>query len=301
MATVDIKINNKTYSGVSSVNLPLADGSGYAPFNLDSSHIITKCSITYDLTDVTSSNTATSIASGSSFETTLSTSLDGRIVSGVVVTMGGTTLSGVYDSSTGVISITEVTDDISITATTAVDLRAPVFSITTPTVFDTTTSAIDTGLYILNEDRDWTICVDMITTTDASGGRIASTYGSITNLEQNLTIDLSSNARVKAWWCGSKREITTNVWVGQKAGNIMKAVLTHVAGTDTFSVKVYAKNINNSTDNIDTNFGPNSFSANTTNSLKVGHCSSGSYQINSLYVYYRVLDADEISAYIAHE
>jgi hypothetical protein len=299
MATVDIKINNKTYSGVSSVNLPLADGSGYAPFNLDSSHIITKCSITYDLTDVTSSNTATSIASGSSFETTLSTSLDGRIVSGVVVTMGGTTLSGVYDSSTGVISITEVTDDISITATTAVDLRAPVFSIATPTVIDTSSTYIDTGLSMLSEDRDWSICFDVETLANGTSGTLANISES-SNTNNGINSQLRTNNKTSLKWCNITVNLGSYVWLGEKSGNITKAVVTHVAGSGSLHGVAYAKNVANRVDNIDTTVDSGTFIANTRN-LTVCACSAGSYQVNSLYVYYRVLDADEISAYVAHE
>lgn len=290
MPTVDVKINNKTYNGVSVINFPLADGSGYAPFNLDSSHIVTKCTIAYNLTDVTSSNTASSIASGSAYTTTLSTSLTGRVVSGVVVTMGGETLSNVYDASTGVISISEVTGNIVITATTAQDMNAPVFALTEPTTFDGT-NTIETNLTPMDADRDITICADIEVVT-AVTGNVFSVAEMPVGSACFMYISQNNVGNIKFY--DKAISLGTNVWVGQTSGNKARYVLTHTAGTNTFSVKGYSKNIRNVVANVDAVSDAITLTANT-NKLKVG---LDGVKVNSAYVYYRVLSSSEIDAYI---
>lgn len=292
MPTVDVKINNKTYNGVSVINFPLADGSGYAPFNLDSSHIVTKCTIAYNLTDVTSSNTASSIASGSAYTTTLSTSLTGRVVSGVVVTMGGETLSNVYDASTGVISISEVTGNIVITATTAQDMNAPVFALTEPTTFDGT-NTIETNLTPLDADRDITICAD-IEVVSPTIGNVFSVAEAPVNSGNMCYVYISKNGTGGIRFHDKDISMGANVWVGEKTGNTAKYVMTHTAGTNTFSVKGYSKNIRNVVANVDAVSDAITLTANT-NKLKVG---LDGVKVNSAYVYYRVLSSSEIDAYI---
>jgi hypothetical protein len=290
MPTVDVKINNKTYNGVSVINFPLADGSGYAPFNLDSSHIVTKCSVTHNLTDVTSSNTVASIPSGSAYTTTLSTSLAGRVVSGVVVTMGGETLSNVYDASTGVISISEVTGNIVITATTAQDMNAPVFALTEPTTFDGT-NTIETNLTPLDADRDITICADIETVSPVTGYVFVVSEQPAGN-ECYMHISKSNFGGIK--FHDKSIGLGSNVWIGEKEGNTAKYVMTHAAGTNTFSVKGYAKNIKNVVSRVNTVSDAITLTTNT-NKLKVGH---DGVKVNSAYVYYRVLSSSEIDAYI---
>ena len=73
--------------------------------------------ITYALENVTSTEDATSIELLESYTTTLAAE-SGYTLKTVTVTMGGTYITAdVYDSTTGVISIEEVTDDVVITAT----------------------------------------------------------------------------------------------------------------------------------------------------------------------------------------
>ena len=84
------------------------------------------CSITYNLSNITSSNTNASMNTNATFRTTLSPA-DGTIMNTyslpgtITVTMGGTTLTAgtnyTYDSSTGDVEIPNVTGDIVITAT----------------------------------------------------------------------------------------------------------------------------------------------------------------------------------------
>ena len=73
--------------------------------------------ITYALENVTSTEDATSVELLESYTTTLAAE-SGYTLETVTVTMGGTYITAdVYDSTTGVISIEEVTDDVVITAT----------------------------------------------------------------------------------------------------------------------------------------------------------------------------------------
>ena len=74
-------------------------------------------SITNSLTHVTSSNAAVSVEDGAAYTATL-TAENGYTMGTVVVKMGGTDItSTAYTASSGVISIAEVTGDVTITAT----------------------------------------------------------------------------------------------------------------------------------------------------------------------------------------
>ena len=84
------------------------------------------CSITYNLSNITSSNTNANITTNSSYTTTLSPAngnllLRYSLPTSITVTMGGTTLTEgtnyTYDASTGEVSIPNVTGDLVIAAT----------------------------------------------------------------------------------------------------------------------------------------------------------------------------------------
>lgn len=75
--------------------------------------------VIYNLTAVSSSNSATSVQSGAAYTTTLAPD-SGKEMSSVVITMGGVDItSTAYDSSTGVVSIASVTGNVTITASAA--------------------------------------------------------------------------------------------------------------------------------------------------------------------------------------
>ena len=74
-------------------------------------------SIAYNLTNATSSNTGTIAVEGTSFSTTLSKATASMVWDSVKVTMGGADItSTAYNSSTGVVTIANVTGNIVITA-----------------------------------------------------------------------------------------------------------------------------------------------------------------------------------------
>lgn len=73
-------------------------------------------SVTQTLQNVSSSNAATTVADGSSYDTVI-TANDGYAISSVTVTMGGIDITATaWDAGTGTISISAVTGDIVITA-----------------------------------------------------------------------------------------------------------------------------------------------------------------------------------------
>jgi len=122
--SVNVKINGFTYSGINSVKLPLADGSGYAQFDYADSSAgggdsggteTTGFSVTNNLTNVTNSNSASTVEQGGSYSATL-TAAEGYVLESVTVTMGGVDItSTVYLD--GSINIATVSGDIVITAT----------------------------------------------------------------------------------------------------------------------------------------------------------------------------------------
>lgn len=76
-------------------------------------------SVTQTLQNVSSSNAATTVADGSSYDTVI-TANDGYAISSVTVTMGGIDITATaWDAGTGTISISAVTGDIVITASAA--------------------------------------------------------------------------------------------------------------------------------------------------------------------------------------
>lgn len=78
---------------------------------------VTRYTVTYSLTNVTSSNTASRIADGSSYTTTLTPST-GLTMENVIVTMGSTDITSTAYSN-GVVTIASVTGAVSITASAA--------------------------------------------------------------------------------------------------------------------------------------------------------------------------------------
>lgn len=83
--------------------------------------VVTMYSITNNLTNAETSNSAASIAGGASYSATI-TAEDGYTISAVTVTMGGTDItSTAWDADTGVITIAQVTGDVVIAATAISD------------------------------------------------------------------------------------------------------------------------------------------------------------------------------------
>ena len=130
-----------------------------------SSVIVTRYTITNNLTNVSTSNSANSIAEGSSYEAKLSVST-GYNIGNVSITMGGVDITSTcYNNKT--ISISSVTGNIVITAvaveaagTTDIDSKYTLaYSLEEETVFDGS-SNIETGVKLFDSDKDFTILAD---------------------------------------------------------------------------------------------------------------------------------------------
>ena len=130
-----------------------------------SSVIVTRYTITNNLTNVSTSNSANSIAEGSSYEAKLSVST-GYNIGNVSITMGGVDITSTcYNNKT--ISISSVTGNIVITAvaveaagTTDIDSKYNlVYSLGEETVFNGS-SNIETGVKLFDSDKDFTILAD---------------------------------------------------------------------------------------------------------------------------------------------
>ena len=130
-----------------------------------SSVIVTRYTITNNLTNVSTSNSANSIAEGSSYEAKLSVST-GYNIGNVSITMGGVNITSTcYNNKT--INISSVTGNIVITAeavestgTTDMDSKYTLaYSLGEETVFDGS-SNIETGVKLFDSDKDFTILAD---------------------------------------------------------------------------------------------------------------------------------------------
>lgn len=130
-----------------------------------SSVIVTRYTITNNLTNVSTSNSANSIAGGSSYEAKLSVST-GYNIGNVSITMGGVDITSTcYNNKT--ISISSVTGNIVITAvaveaagTTDIDSKYTLaYSLGEETVFNGS-SNIETGVKLFDSDKDFTILAD---------------------------------------------------------------------------------------------------------------------------------------------
>jgi len=108
-----------TAVGNGSATITAVAGNKSATCSVTVSGIAVHYSVSYNLTDVTSSNTATSVTEGDGYLSNL-TVASGYVVSGVTVTMGGTDVTSTAYAD-GVITIDSVTGAIVITASAQED------------------------------------------------------------------------------------------------------------------------------------------------------------------------------------
>lgn len=161
--------------------------------------------ITYNLTDVGSSNTTTSIESGSGYATALSTR-QGYSLNNVTVTMGGVDVTSNYYSS-GSIVIPRVTGDIVITATAVLSASSITATYTqSGTVYDTASlDDLKSDLVVTANYSDGT---SAIVTDYTLSGTLAEGTSTVTASYAGLTDTFS--VTVTEW-----QPITTNItWSG---------------------------------------------------------------------------------------
>ena len=100
--------------------------------------------VTYNMTNVSSGNAASTVENGGSYTATLSAS-SGFTLASVTVTMGGIDITtAAYDSNTGAITIPVVTGDIVITASAISNARSVTYALTN-TASSNTASIVNDG------------------------------------------------------------------------------------------------------------------------------------------------------------
>lgn len=209
-----------------------------------SSAIVTRYTITNNLTNVSTSNSANSIAGGSSYEAKLSVST-GYNIGNVSITMGGVDITSTcYNNKT--ITISSVTGNIVITAsavespgTTDIDSKYTLaYSLGEETVFDGS-SNIETGVKIFDSDKDFTILADF---TPSSQSVSVSQQNVLFRVKQTkapwIGIDISNWN--EAATCGSRGSMIS---LDNKQGYILGKICTGVPRDTTNRLKFVIKRV----------------------------------------------------------
>lgn len=256
------------------------------------SQAVTRYTITNNLTDVTNSNTDTTIPEGNTYIGFLSANVAGYMPSNVSVTMGGISItSTAYDSTTHSITIENVSGDIVITAIADEDPTLPVYVLASPM---TASGVIDYVLF--NEDRDWTI--EWTVSTPANSGRVR-----FENLASNNThpfeagSDYSTGTRWIKIWDSANQELNTSWLDGTVAGE-QKIVITHDVDGSTIGYW-YQSNMKSGRESYGQgsktlNVGSSTARSNTGITVTI----SDSAVLEDFKIYKRVLTASEISEYV---
>ena len=206
-----------------------------------SSAIVTRYTITNNLTNVSTSNSANSIAEGSSYEAKLSVST-GYNIGNVSITMGGVDITSTcYNNKT--ITISSVTGNIVITAEaveiTGIDSKYTLaYSLEEETVFDGS-SNIETGVKLFDSDKDFTILADFTPSSQ-----------SVSAYQQNVLFRVK---QTKAPWigvdisnwnesgtCGSRGSMISQA---TKQGYILGKICTGVPRDTTNRLKFVIKRV----------------------------------------------------------
>lgn len=290
-------LRNALYTADQSANITaleaaLASGGGTDAPDTPVEPGVTYYNIVNVLTNVTNSNSASSVSEGESYTATL-TAADGYNLDTVTVTMGGVDVTAdVY--SGGVVSIGSVTGAVIITASAVSVVASDIlYALPEPTVFDGT-NTIDTEIALFTTDSDWTICCRSETNAANSGSIIQAPYSvGVEKNNQFYVRNNVSNVTKIRWGVGTEIAMSSKVWTGQKAGNVFNFVVTHRANTDTVEWKSYAKNVEGVEENM--NGTCNGINTTNPNNLMLGY---NGVTVNDCVIYNRVLSADEITAYL---
>lgn len=209
-----------------------------------SSVIVTRYTITNNLTNVSTSNSANSIAEGSSYEAKLSVST-GYNIGNVNITMGGVDITSTcYNNKT--ITISSVTGNIVITAeavespgTTDIDSKYTLaYSLDEETVF-TGSNNIETGVKLFDSDKDFTIFADFTPSTNSVG---PGAQNVLFRVKQSISpwigVDIAmwnENGEI-----GNRGTIITN---GTKKGIILGKMCTGISNDTTNRLKFVIKRV----------------------------------------------------------
>ena len=260
--------------------------------------------VTYNLTDVTSSNTAATVTDGNNFTTVLSAD---SVIDTVTVKMGGVDITETaYNSTSGAITIAEVTGDIVIIAKVA---DSSVLYTLKNASFDGS-RYVDTGICLEDEDKDFTIVVDFMQSvvTDAAQRAV---FGTTLNSDQDTKHFMmypqrkTASYRERLYWPQATYE--NPVFFLEQIDHITpikaRVIITHAK--DSGTVFFHAVNDSNPDDTTTTKSGVShtyTVTEGYTDTVTVG---GSAYRgkmtgtINEFTIYNRVWSADEISAYLA--
>ena len=201
--------------------------------------------ITNNLTNVSTSNSANSIVEGSSYEAKLSVST-GYNIGNVSITMGGVDITSTcYNNKT--ITISSVTGNIVITAeavespgTTDIDPKYTLaYSLGEETVFDGS-SNIETGVKLFDSDKDFTILADF--TPSSQSVPLSKQQNVLFRVKQNkapwIGIDISNWNESPT--CGSRGSMISSA---SKQGYILGKMCTGVPRDTTNRLKFVIKRV----------------------------------------------------------
>ena len=201
--------------------------------------------ITNNLTNVSTSNSANSIVEGSSYEAKLSVST-GYNIGNVSITMGGVDITSTcYNNKT--ITISSVTGNIVITAeavespgTTDIDSKYTLaYSLGEETVFDGS-SNIETGVKLFDSDKDFTILADF--TPSSQSVPLSKQQNVLFRVKQNkapwIGIDISNWNESPT--CGSRGSMISSA---SKQGYILGKMCTGVPRDTTNRLKFVIKRV----------------------------------------------------------
>lgn len=191
-------------------------------FGDDTGENITNYKVTNNLTNITTNNNAASITEGANYIATL-TPISGYKITNVVVTMGGTAIENAYNSSTGIITVNNVTGDIVITATaTQVKIYTITYNLTNVTSSDTSTSVIENHSY----------STDLIVNSGCTMSTVKITMGGI---------DITNNALTDDF-----------IAIGPVTGNI---IITAIATLNNYTITNTLTKVTNSNTATSINYG----------------------------------------------
>lgn len=260
-----------------------------------------KYTVSYELTNATSDNGATTAADGSSYTTNIAPAT-GATIDSVVVTMGGVDVTDeVY--ADGVITIVAVTGDIVITvvASTAISDEGLVYSLPETTTLNGT-SCIDTGVCVSAENADYTIAIDIDIDSTQNDAYVVFTDNTVNSADAAVLLFSASSATATARiYAYSGTDYLLGYSAGVTAGKSLKMVLTHdsTSGTTTaeFTVDGTRKAASTKT---------TAWTASNTNNIVVGGVLGSDDAVtygvigtlNDFRIYRRVLTTAETEAYL---
>ena len=206
-----------------------------------SSVIVTRYTITNNLTNVSTSNSANSIAEGSSYEAKLSVST-GYNIGNVSITMGGVDITSTcYNNKT--ITIASVTGDIVIAAEaveiTGIDSKYTLaYSLEEETVFDGS-SNIETGVKLFDSDKDFTILADFTPSSQSVSGSQQNVLFRVKQTKAPwIGVDISNWN--ESGTCGSRGSMISQA---NKQGYILGKICTGVPRDTTNRLKFVIKRV----------------------------------------------------------